>query len=1336
MRGEFLRRQGQKIALIRTLITPHTDALILTETRASITTVSKLKLKYGMTPEHYSLNEGAKAGVIIYTKMEHKIIPESKREGSIPGHMAAAVYNIHNSRVIIVGIYGPSENNDKVSAKYFHEIEHTITELKHIYNTQHVILAGDFNAVWREEDANNHHSTKQRTTRALQNIMHKHNIDDLALVTNNTKHTWHRHGSTSQSSRIDYIMTSIPHKNTQTQTTKLDTTYTSFDHAYVQAQFGQNIIKQTPTMKDFILGSEEYIIKSTEYLEHIINQAQNRTTAQNNTNTAEHPEQHMEYYTNPLQGQTALHILNKAISDLHKIHDQIAKEKGAKTREYVQRISASIYKLKQKLKKETNVECKHNIAEQIETLQRQLTQNIEAKEQAAQMRIQNFYKTATGKMTPQSFFCIKERNASRKIVKLIMDEKEITDQEEITQIMQEWYENTATVSIPQTITLQQFLDKHNIQLPQLSKEHQEELSEEFTQQEVADAIQDASEQSAPGPTGQTIAFYKLINAQAPELLTEALNQLVFQQELSNSPEFQWIRHRKVIYIPKKQAPIHPSDYRPLSMLEVLYKIPSRILSKRVNKVLPTIIGQHQHGFIRQKGIQEPSLLMTHLIQDANIHNKPLQLISFDIEKAFDRISHTVIIQALEAFGFPQEYIQAVKHYTLIGFAYVEVNGKRGVLITIKTGSGQGDPMSSPMFDIGTEPLCLVLILIMQSILYQDNGGLKVGPTIFADDNMNPVALTKASDLQPALQIYADYHKVSGLSINRMKSSALCINTAQEVVEGLQQLQIHTPTSVKHLGLHLCETMSATIIETLRHTDSKLIQRRILATTPPTDLLHRALLVNTAYMPVINHVLMALPVPCTILTEMDYEVRNFFWTRQQNGETKQKRRKVAKNRIASSLHMGGLKVPPFQTIADGFQLNLLQKIFKREQYPNRYPRSHLPGLLDTILRQKGRPSLQEHIETKGPNEWLRTAQQIKHINPYLGSAFQVGAQTLIDIEKDAKHWHMAPIHGHSLEGPFTLSTLEAQTLQQHQIITVGQLYEARDNGSISHDFNQSLDQHDTLAQSIKTKLRNLALNAKKGHMHSQEDRAVSMSCLSYIMNKDTNISSYHRKTQRSKLDQQLKIAPAYNTRQRDNVYVPEKNTFNQAYLVVNLPGMPSKTKETAFEILNRTIWTNNKAFKSNLTDTPTCALCPEIENMEHLLMECQHYSALVWKEISQLLTKTAADENQQQVSTINLTPREIIYNAPHPSILLHFKDSQARNIILQYIQETKRDIIYRRMNIREGQMGKKVPQIQIQAHILSTLKKLEMLLQYQGLFTNRNAICMLQKMQQIIQNTIE
>jgi hypothetical protein len=91
----------------------------------------------------------------------------------------------------------------------------------------------------------------------------------------------------------------------------------------------------------------------------------------------------------------------------------------------------------------------------------------------------------------------------------------------------------------------------------------------------------------------------------------------------------------------------------------------------------------------QQGIQEPSLLATHLIQDAGHYQKPLQLVSFDMEKAFDRVGHHIIVQALRAFGVLEIMIMAIQHYTLVGFAFVEVNGRPGILITIKTGSGHG-----------------------------------------------------------------------------------------------------------------------------------------------------------------------------------------------------------------------------------------------------------------------------------------------------------------------------------------------------------------------------------------------------------------------------------------------------------------------------------------------------------------------------------------------------------------------------------------------------------------------------------------------------------------------
>jgi hypothetical protein len=48
---------------------------------------------------------------------------------------------------------------------------------------------------------------------------------------------------------------------------------------------------------------------------------------------------------------------------------------------------------------------------------------------------------------------------------------------------------------------------------------------------------------------------------------------------------------------------------------------------------------------------------------------------------------------------------------------------------------------------------------------------------------------------------------------------------------------------------------------------------------------------------------------------------------------------------------------------------------------------------------------------------------------------------------------------------------------------------------------------------------------------------------------------------------IKIAPAYHTRRQDGVFYPTTETFNKAYNIIQLSSLPSKTKETSFQILN-------------------------------------------------------------------------------------------------------------------------------------------------------------------------
>jgi hypothetical protein len=260
-------------------------------------------------------------------------------------------------------------------------------------------------------------------------------------------------------------------------------------------------------------------------------------------------------------GQTDLHFVNELLQELTRLH--ITVEKGLRSQKQHKLIQTSkrLYYLHKKINKQPNDHpAMTQDKEEYNELQRELQIDAEILETAKQMRIQNFYKSKNGKLNLVSFQSVKEKHPSRNIDQLYHNNETITDPERIIQVMQEWYAHTAESDHLQTETLPDFLNEQQLELPQISLEYQDMLVEEITPNEVENAINEAKEMSAPGPSGHTITLYKLLFQEIPNIFTFAINQLVFNNELAGHHAFQWIK-----YIPKKPNPIAPGDFRPLSM---------------------------------------------------------------------------------------------------------------------------------------------------------------------------------------------------------------------------------------------------------------------------------------------------------------------------------------------------------------------------------------------------------------------------------------------------------------------------------------------------------------------------------------------------------------------------------------------------------------------------------------------------------------------------------------------------------------------------------------------------------------------------------------------------
>ena len=130
------------------------------------------------------------------------------------------------------------------------------------------------------------------------------------------------------------------------------------------------------------------------------------------------------------------------------------------------------------------------------------------------------------------------------------------------------------------------------------------------------------------------------------------------------------------------------------MLPIFYKIFARLLYNRISPILFSYQSRDQHAFTPNLRIEDALLCAETTIQYALEFNVPLWLLSMDLRKAFDTVSHDQLFRALGYHGLDPGYIELLK------ILYINqtgsVNGSRH--FDILSGVKQGDILSAIIFN--------------------------------------------------------------------------------------------------------------------------------------------------------------------------------------------------------------------------------------------------------------------------------------------------------------------------------------------------------------------------------------------------------------------------------------------------------------------------------------------------------------------------------------------------------------------------------------------------------------------------------------------------------------
>jgi hypothetical protein len=194
------------------------------------------------------------------------------------------------------------------------------------------------------------------------------------------------------------------------------------------------------------------------------------------------------------------------------------------------------------------------------------------------------------------------------------------------------------------------------------------------------------------------------------LLTEVYQKCIDQGSIPN-----FISNATIHLLFKKGDRQEIGNWRPISLLNVDYKILSKIITERMKKCLPKILHPDQKGFVPTRRLEDAVIKASSLIDYCNFKSLPNYMILLDQEKAFDRVSRKYLHAILEKFNFPPLIRNAIKAMYAETTANISINGQLTSAVPLNSGVRQGCPLSPTLFALCIEPLGN-LISVMKRVL--------------------------------------------------------------------------------------------------------------------------------------------------------------------------------------------------------------------------------------------------------------------------------------------------------------------------------------------------------------------------------------------------------------------------------------------------------------------------------------------------------------------------------------------------------------------------------------------------------------------------------------------